>query len=210
MKKILTNKTPSFNLEKEFLRKVDLVFGLDEVGRGSFAGPLVAAAVCFTKEFEWFSELNDSKLLSPTKRELLSKLILENANCFIEIIEVEEINQKGIGKCNQQIFERLIKNILNEQDGKKVHFLIDGGKQNINNDNLEFIIKGDSKVISIAAASIVAKVFRDKLMTDLEEVYNGYNFSMNKGYGTKFHQEAIKKLGLCEIHRKSFNLQKFL
>jgi ribonuclease HII len=204
------NKKPSFNLEKELLRKVDLVFGMDEVGRGSFAGPLVAAAVCFNNEFEWFNNLNDSKLLSAIERERLSKLILENSKCFIEIIGVEEINQKGIGKCNQRIFENLIRKIHNERKNKRIHFLIDGNKQNIAEENLDFIVKGDSKIISIAAASIVAKVFRDKLMTDLEEVYKGYNFSKNKGYGTKFHQEAIGKLGLCEIHRKSFNLMKFL
>src|ERR1035437_6578673 len=108
------------------------------------------------------------------------------------------------------IFERLIKKILNEHKEKSIHFLIDGGKQTIKEKNLQFIIKGDSKVISIAAASIVAKVFRDNLMTDLEETYKGYDFCKNKGYGTKFHREAIKKLGLSDIHRKSFNLKKFL
>ena len=201
---------PSYNLEQELLSKVNLVFGMDEVGRGSFAGPLVAAAVCFETEYPWFNELNDSKLLTPIKREKLSKLILENAKCFIEIIEVEEIDQKGIGKCNQQIFKRLVDNVLNEYAQMSVHFLIDGTKQDIDNDNLDFIVRGDSKVISIAAASIVAKVFRDKLMTDLSEVYKGYDFAKNKGYGSKFHRDALKKLGLCAIHRTSFNLQKFL
>jgi ribonuclease HII len=204
------NKKPSYNLEKELLNTVDLVFGMDEVGRGSFAGPLVAAAVSFENEFEWFNELNDSKLLTPTKRERLSKLILANAKCFIEIIEVETINEIGIGKCNQLAFEGLIKKIHSEHKGKIIHFLIDGNKLPINEKDLEFIVKGDSRIISIAAASIIAKVFRDKLMTDLEEVYNGYGFSKNKGYGSKFHQEAIKKFGLCAIHRTSFNLTKFL
>jgi ribonuclease HII len=204
------NRKPSFNSEKELLSKVDLVFGMDEVGRGSFAGPLAASAVCFTEEFEWFKDLNDSKLLSAKERERLSKLILNNAKCFIEIIEVEEINQKGIGKCNKLIFERLIRKVLNDYNNKKIHFLIDGGKLDIDNDKLDFIVKGDSKVISIAAASIVAKVYRDKLMTDLETAYAGYNFCKNKGYGTKFHRDAIKKLGLCAIHRTSFNLRKFL
>jgi ribonuclease HII len=183
---------------------------MDEVGRGSFAGPLVAAAVCFTKEFIWFSDLNDSKLLSAIERERLSKIILENGKCFIEAIEIAEINKFGIGKCNRLIFERLINRILIEYEGEQAYFLIDGGKQDIDNSNLEFIIKGDSKVISIAAASIIAKVFRDKLMTDLENIYKGYDFCKNKGYGTKFHRDAIKKLGLCEIHRTSFNLNKFL
>src|ERR1035437_1446763 len=131
----MTNKKPSYDLEHELLRKVDLVFGMDEVGRGSFAGPLVAAAVCFTKEFEWFKDLNDSKLLTPAKREELSKLILENSKCFIEIIKIKEINQKGIGKCNQQIFDNLIRKIQNESKDRRIYFLIDGGKQTIKEKN---------------------------------------------------------------------------
>ncbi|HUD09470.1 MAG TPA: ribonuclease HII [Patescibacteria group bacterium] len=204
-------REPSFDLEKGlFENKVDFVFGMDEVGRGSFAGPLVASAVCFENEHKWFNDLNDSKLLSAKKRGHLSKLILKNAKCFTEIIEVETINKIGIGKSNKLIFERLIKKILNEHKEKKVHFLIDGNKKKIGRKNSQFIIKGDGKVISIAAASIIAKVYRDKLMRELGKTYKGYNFSKNKGYGTKFHQEAIQKLGLCAIHRTSFNLSKFL
>ena len=115
LKTEMMKKKPSFNLEKNLLtQNIELVFGMDEVGRCSFAGPLVAAAVCFEIKHKWFKDLNDSKLLSAKKRELLSKLILANAICFTEIIKVEEINQLGIGKCNQLVFERLIKNILNK------------------------------------------------------------------------------------------------
>jgi ribonuclease HII len=205
-----TNKNPSFNFELKLQSQgFELVFGMDEVGRGSFAGPLVASAVCFNKKLDnGLDEINDSKILSAAKREQISKLILKQAKCFTEIIEIETINKIGIGKCNKLIFERLIKKIINEHKDKKVHFLIDG-KRNIEQENLTFIIKGDSKVISIAAASIIAKVYRDNLMRDLGKIYQGYNFAKNKGYGTKFHQEAIKKLGLCAIHRTSFNLQKF-
>ncbi|MGA2968140.1 MAG: ribonuclease HII [Candidatus Levyibacteriota bacterium] len=203
-------KKPSFDSEKKLLRKVDCVFGIDEVGRGSFAGPLVASAVAFEKEFKWFKNLNDSKLLSAKKREQLSKLILKSGKYFTEIIDVETINKIGIGKCNKLIFEKLIKNILHEHEREKVHFLIDGTKKQIRRKNLNFIVKGDSQIISIAAASIIAKVHRDKMMKNLGKNYPGYNLSKNKGYGTKFHQAAIKKLGLCEIHRKSFNLQKFV
>jgi len=204
---------PSYNLEKKLLTLgFELIFGMDEVGRGSFAGPLVASAVCFKKKLdnEWFNEINDSKLLAPAKREQLSKRILKNAKCFTEIIEVETINKIGIGKSNELIFEKLIKKILNEYKNTNIHFLIDGNNKNILSKNLKFIVKGDSKVISIAAASIIAKVYRDQIMEKLSHKYKGYNFAKNKGYGTKFHQEAIKKLGLCEIHRKSFNLDKFV
>jgi ribonuclease HII len=204
-------KKPSFNLEKNLLTKnIELVFGMDEVGRGSFAGPLVAAAVAFEKEFPWFNELNDSKLLSALERERLSKLILGNGKCFTEIIDVALINKIGIGKCNVLIFENLINNILNKFENRKsTYFLIDG-RNTFKSSNTKFIVKGDRESISIAAASIIAKVFRDKMMKDLDNTYSGYDFSRNKGYGTKFHQEAIGKLGLCAIHRKSFNLNKFI
>jgi ribonuclease HII len=207
---MMTKRKPSFNLERKLLSKVDFVFGMDEVGRGSFAGPLVASAVCFEKEFKWFRDLNDSKLLTAKVRKRLSKLILKNAKCFTEIIDVRTINKIGIGRCNKLIFERLINSILKGNKQKQTHFLIDGNRQKIRRKNLSFIVKGDSEVMSISAASIIAKVYRDNLMQTLGNTYRGYNFAKNKGYGTKFHQQAIKKLGLCEIHRKSFNLQKFV
>ncbi len=204
-------KKPSFNRENELLNgTIDLVFGMDEVGRGSFAGPLVASAVCFTKEFQWFKEINDSKLLTEKKRKYLSKLILKHGLCFIEIIDIEIINEFGIGEANKLVFENLVNRISKEYKKKKIFFLIDGRKRKISNRSLEFIIKGDRKSISIAASSIIAKVYRDELMRKLGREYKGYNFSKNKGYGTKFHREALKKLGLSKIHRISFNLQKYL
>jgi len=202
---------PSFDFENKLLESgVDYVFGMDEVGRGSFAGPLVAAAVCFEKEFSWFASLNDSKLLTAKERGRLSKLILKHAKYFIEEIDVENINKFGIGKCNQLIFKRLIKRISKEHKLRKLYYLIDGNKQKIKSKNLQYIVKGDAKIISIAAASIIAKVYRDRLMQDLGKIFKGYNFPKNKGYGTKFHQQAIKRLGLCKIHRSSFNLKKYL
>lgn len=205
------HKNPSFDRESELLNgNIELVFGMDEVGRGSFAGPLVASAVCFEKKFKWFKEINDSKLLTHKKRKQLSKLILKNSISFVEAIDVEVINEFGIGETNRLIFENLVKKISNEYKNKNIFFLIDGRKKKISNRSLEFIVKGDQKSISIAASSIIAKVYRDELMKRLEKEYKGYNFSKNKGYGTQFHQKAIKKLGLSKIHRTSFNLQKFL
>ncbi|MCL6096405.1 MAG: ribonuclease HII [Patescibacteria group bacterium] len=205
------NKKPSFDRENELLKgKIELVFGMDEVGRGSFAGPLVASAVCFTKEFKWFSKINDSKLLTPRKRQYLSTLILKHGICLIELIDVEVINQFGIGETNKLIFENLTQRISKEYKKKKIFFLIDGRKKKVNSKNIEFIVKGDQKSVSIAASSIIAKVYRDELMRKMGKEYKGYNFSNNKGYGTKFHIEALKKLGLSEIHRRSFRLQKFL
>ncbi len=205
------NKKPSFDRESKLLSEnIEFVFGMDEVGRGSFAGPLVASAVCFEKKFKWFEEINDSKLLTHKKRKRLSKLILKNSLSFVEAIDVEIINEFGIGETNRLIFENLVKRISKEYKKKNIFFLIDGRKKKINNRGLEFIIKGDQKCISIAASSIIAKVYRDELMKRLGKEYKGYNFPQNKGYGTKFHREALKKLGLCEIHRTSFDLSKFL
>lgn len=201
------SKTPSFSIEKELRgRNIDFVFGMDEVGRGSFAGPLVASAVAFEKEFAWFKELNDSKLLTSKKREHLSKLILKNAKYFTEIIDVATINKIGIGRSNKLIFERLIKKILRKHKGREIHFLIDGNKKEIKIKNLQFFVRGDSRIISIAAASIIAKVHRDNLMRKYHKLYPQYNFLNNKGYGTKTHRDAIKQNGLIKIHRTSFNI----
>lgn len=208
---MIMNKNPSYDREDMLLSgTAEIVFGMDEVGRGSFAGPLVASAVCFEKKFKWFKEINDSKLLTEKKRKYLSKLILRHGLCFIEIIDVDVINEFGIGESNRLIFENLINRLRKQFINRKIYFLIDGNKKKLNNKNIEFIIKGDQKNISIAASSIIAKVYRDELMKRLEKEYSGYNFSKNKGYGTKFHQYAIKRLGLSEIHRTSFNLQKYL
>ena len=203
------NRNPLFNKELQLLSKNVQVFGMDEVGRGSFAGPIVASAVCFTKEYAWFKQINDSKLLTHKKRKRLSKLILKNGICFVELIDVNIINEFGIGKANKLIFENLVNRINKQFKNKQLYFLIDGRKM-FTRRNTEFIIKGDQKHISISASSIIAKVYRDELMKRLGKEYKGYNFSRNKGYGTKLHQKAIKKLGLSEIHRTSFNLQKFL
>ena len=208
MKKI--HRKPSFNYEGKVNAEYDFVFGMDEVGRGSFAGPLVASAVCFKKKFTWFKEINDSKLLTHKKREQLSKLILKNSIWSIEEINVEMINKSGIGESNRRIFENLIKKITKQYKNNNIFFLIDGRKQRINNANLKFIIKGDRKSISIAASSIIAKVYRDNLMKKYHKKYPQYNFINNKGYGTKFHREAISKFGFCNIHRTIFNLNKFL
>jgi ribonuclease HII len=203
------NKKPSFDHEKEFWDKNLKVFGIDEVGRGSFAGPLVGAAVSFEnyKKFEWLKDINDSKLLSHKQRVHLSRKIKNNTKYFIETINLTTIDKIGIGKSNALLFKRLIKKISKEYKG--IYFLLDG-RQNLENRNSKFIIKGDSISISIAAASIIAKVYRDGLMKDLDNYYKGYDFAKNKGYGTKFHREAIKKLGLSGFHRKSFKLGKFM
>ncbi len=175
----MMTKKPSFKYEQNLLKTIDAVFGIDEVGRGSFAGPLVAAAVYFKKEYKWFKDVNDSKLLTHKKRVRLSKLIQKNATYFIETIDIDLINKLGIGKCNKIVFQNLIKRIRNELKDKEIYFLIDGKDKNSKDKQIKFIVKGDQKHISISSASIIAKVYRDNLMKDFGKIYPKYNFSKN-------------------------------
>jgi ribonuclease HII len=204
-----TKKRPDFTEERKlWVNGVKYIAGVDEVGRGCFAGPVVAAAVILPSEFNATDEINDSKVLTADKREKLSKIIKENALAFsIAEISVEIINQLGIGKATQQAFSLAITKLQKEPE----HILIDAFYiATIAKTKQTPIIHGDGISISIAAASIIAKVYRDERMQDLHFEYPQYDFYTNKGYGTKKHQSAIKKNGLCELHRKSFNLQKFV
>lgn len=181
------------------------IAGVDEVGRGPLAGPIAAGAVVFNLNFREQRELilgiKDSKKLSPKKREQLSEVIKQRAVSYsIAIINNNEIDERGISWCNNEVLRRAVKGLkvpvdMVLSDGYAVH--------NLDIDN-EFIIKGDAKSASIAAASIIAKVYRDKLMKEYEKTYPYYNFSSNSGYGTREHIEAIKKYGVCKLHRLSF------
>lgn len=202
----------------------EYVAGIDEVGRGAFAGPLVAGGVVFPQYFfdkdtpcirSILAGVNDSKLLSPAKREKLSEVIKKHALCTaISEISTSVINKLGIGKANYMAFRQVVKKIslaLKPKpsmlfvlvDGFHVSYLKGGLKQQ------KAIIKGDQKSISIAAASIIAKVYRDSYMSSLPKSYLKYKFAIHKGYGTLMHRELIRKHGLCRLHRASFALQKF-
>jgi len=181
------------------------VAGVDEVGRGPLAGPIVAAAVILdlniTEDKDLILRVNDSKKLSAAVRKELSHIIKEKALAYkIIAIDNKQIDEKGIGWCNNQVFidscEGLnIKPNLVLSDGYKI--------KNFSNLN-EFVIKGDTKSISIACASIIAKVYRDELMLHYHNEYPDYGFDRNVGYGTEEHVIAIKKHGATQIHRKSF------
>lgn len=202
------NKNPSFKHEKFLLRRgYNAIAGLDEVGRGAFAGPLVAAAVILPKNFK-ISGIKDSKLLSPKKRELLSSYIEENALVsVISEIDTLFINKFGVGEATHKAFRDCLKKINNKFD----FVLVDGFKiKDFDDSKQKAIIHGDNISVSIAAASIIAKVYRDNLMKKLHKEFPIYNFSENKGYGTKYHRGMLKEYGLCNEHRTSFNLQKFL
>lgn len=210
-------KKPNFSLERKYWKKnVKYVIGIDEVGRGAFAGPIVAAAVVFpqifrvSKKIKFVNQINDSKLLkAPMMRKLAKKIKKHSLFYVVAEINIETINRIGIGRANQMVIRKVAKAISSKSNDSN-HFIICDGLPVPNLKNHEAIIDGDQKSITIAAASIIAKVHRDSLMRELSRKYKHYKLSRNKGYGTKGHQEALRKYGLTEIHRTSFELTKFL
>lgn len=200
---------PTFDYEKELWEQgIQHIAGVDEVGRGCFAGPVVAAAVILPQGFSVTDEINDCKLLTPKKREKLAYIIKEHAVAYsIAEVSVTVINDVGIGKAAKKAFFQAIQELSIVPE----HILIDAFYiDEIDKKKQQAIVHGDSLSISIAAASIIAKVYRDELMKQLSERYQAYDFATNKGYGTKKHQAAMKQFGLCDLHRTSFNLSKFL
>ena len=200
---------PSFKVEQYYWnRNINKVIGMDEVGRGAFAGPIIAAGVIYSPHFthELLSEIRDSKKLSAKRREELSIFIKENSKWSIESVELDFINKEGIGAANQKVFRKVLSKLIPKRE--KYFILVDGFDMRIGNQ--KGILKGDSISLSIASASILAKVYRDKIMHDHASKYPVYGFDTNVGYGTLKHREAINKYGLCELHRTSFNLDKFL
>ena len=178
-----------------------LVAGVDEVGRGSLVGPVYAAAVILNKSIDK-KLMKDSKSLSKTQRVTLSKYIKKNSIWSVGKASVKEINKINILNASLLAMERALKKL------KKKPFLvlIDGNKlPKIKNFKFRSVIKGDQTIPSISAASIVAKVTRDKIITNLGKKYKGYYWDQNSGYGTKQHIKAIKNLGITEHHRKTFS-----
>lgn len=178
----------------------DLVAGIDEVGRGPLAGPVVAAAVILPKECK-IEGVNDSKKLSAKKREDLYDIILEKAVSYgIGVVSNERIDEINI---LQATYEAM-REALSQLKPKAEYILADAVTIPMVSTPQRGIIKGDAKSMSIGAASIVAKVYRDRMMEAYEEVYPGYGFASNKGYGAAEHIEGIRKQGITPIHRKTF------
>jgi len=201
--------TPTLNLEKELWNKgFSHVCGLDEVGRGCFAGPVAVGAVIFPPGVVLPEGVADSKLLTPKKREKLAEQIKEVALAWkVAVIDVSHINEFGIGEATQMAFRKALRLLEVKVDFALIDaFFI----KQLSRDIQKAVQGGDKICASISAASIIAKVFRDALMADLHQKYPLYGFDKHKGYGTKDHRDAIKKYGLCEIHRTSFDLKKFL
>ena len=184
------------------------ICGIDEAGRGPMAGPLVVAGCVFKiengkseiKNEEWYKKLTDSKKLSAKKREELFEKIKENSFYYIVFKSNKEIDEKGLSKCIQEALIEIKDNL------KAKKYLFDGNS-NFKVEGIETIIKGDSKIKEISAASILAKVSRDRYMIEISKKYPEYNFAKHKGYITKEHKALVAKHGLCEIHRKSYKIK---
>ncbi len=178
---------------------IKYIAGIDEVGRGPLVGPVVTAAVILPREF-YDERINDSKKLTEKKRELLYDVIMENAvSVGIGISSEDVIDEINILEATKKAMIEAVNNL----SVKPEHLLIDAVKLNIDIPQTS-IIKGDAKSESIAAASIVAKVTRDRMMVELDKMHPEYDFKHNKGYGTKKHIEAIEKYGILKEHRKTF------
>ncbi len=191
--------------EKKYYDSEDnIICGVDEAGRGPLAGPVYAAAVVLPRNFI-IEGVNDSKKLSAKKREELYKKICEQSLGYaIGISSAQEIDEINILKATHLAMTRAVNNLKQKINNINI-ILIDGNSvPEIKNSHVECIIKGDSLSHSIACASILAKVSRDRYMIEQSEIYSDYKFENHKGYGTKLHIDMIKKHGPCEIHRKSF------
>ena len=193
---------PDYSYENSAKEKgFKYVCGVDEAGRGPLAGPVCAAAVILPDDVE-IAGLNDSKKLSEKKREELYDIIVNKAVSYcVAYGTLEEIEKYNILEATFFAMNRAIAGLSITPD----YALIDGNRvpRDIKTP-CETVVKGDSKSASIAAASILAKVTRDRLLIEYDKKYPQYNFKKHKGYGTKEHYEAIKEYGVCEVHRLSF------
>jgi ribonuclease HII len=188
---------------KAFFKKGIIEAGCDEAGRGCLAGPVVAAAVILPPDYR-NSLLNDSKQLSAMQREQLEPEIMKNAIAFgIGVVEAPEIDQINILNASFLAMHRAVALLTTIPE----LLLIDGNRFNPYPDiSNECIIKGDGKYLSIAAASVLAKTYRDRLMTNFSAQYPGYGWQTNAGYPTRAHRQAIRELGTTPLHRMSFQL----
>ena len=177
-----------------------LIAGVDEVGRGSLIGPVYAAAVILNKSVNK-KLLKDSKSLTKSNREILSKYIKENSMWAVGKASIKEIEKINILQASLLAMKRAIKKLKK----KPKLVLIDGNKvPKLQNYKIKNVIKGDQKIPEISAASIIAKVSRDRLITKMAKKYKNYNWDKNAGYGTNEHLKSIRKFGVTKHHRKTF------
>lgn len=171
--------------------------GIDEAGRGPLAGPLVMAGCILREPIEG---LNDSKKLSETKRKTLFATIISRADYYIYRVDAPDIDRLGMSRALRNGLEEIIVNLKTER------YLFDGNTT-FGVGGIDNLVKADASVPAVSAASILAKVTRDRIMTELAEHYPDYGFERHKGYGTKTHIEAIRRYGYSPVHRKSFKVK---
>ena len=200
---IIINNYPDLEIERSlWAQGIGLIAGVDEAGRGPLAGPVVAAAVVFSKEMS-IDGVNDSKKLTAKRREELFDLISSNAlSVGTGVVQHTVIDRVNILQATILAMHKAIENLTIEPN----FVIVDGPKFKHDTLRYQTIVNGDEKSFTIAAASIIAKVTRDRMMCELDARYPQYGFAQHKGYGTRRHIEAIHKHGLCEIHRRTFHL----
>lgn len=183
---------------KELLNEFDInLIGIDEAGRGALAGPMMMAACKLNKKLDG---LCDSKKLSEKKREELYEIIIKNSNYLILAFSSEQIDALGLSTCLKTGLKLIKKHFKAENN-----FLYDGNT-NLGINGIKTQIKADASILQVSAASILAKVSKDRVMNFLAKDFPCYEFEKNKAYGTKAHKEVIAKFGICKLHRKSFKL----
>jgi len=189
---------PNFDIENTFPGKI--IAGVDEAGRGPWAGPVVAAAVVINPEF-CPDGINDSKKLSREKRERLFDELINICDFGVGIVPEQFIDELNILGATKLAMRNAVEHLVR----KPQIVLVDGNQKfPLNDIEVHTVIKGDSKSLSIAAASIIAKVTRDRIMDDLHKEFPQYGWNSNSGYGTSAHIEALQKHGICKYHRKSY------
>lgn len=193
----------------------DYLIGIDEVGRGCLAGPICAVAVLYKNtaaENELLKEVKDSKKLSAKKREEIFDTLQDKFIWAQAEIDNQEIDKIGIQLANCLVVNQALENLLkkiNNFSGRVVADHVGAFQNYVDNKKIEFFIKGETKFLSIALASIFAKVYRDRLMISQDEIYPNYNFAKHKGYGSAEHIKAVLKYGASPLHRQSF-LKKYI
>ena len=178
------------------------ICGLDEAGRGPLAGPIVAGAVIIDPEnCDYIELLNDSKKLTAKRRDTAFEEIISKAYSWaVGVVSAKEIDQHGLGLANKIVMKRAWSHLKTKPDFIACDYIASILFETPN----EIIIGGDGRVASVAAASIVAKVIRDRMMKAFDKKYPEYGFAQHKGYGTKLHMQKLEEFGVCDIHRKSF------
>lgn len=198
-----------FEFDKKYKKEYQYIIGTDEAGRGPGAGPVFAAAVCFksfdNKLIKQLDKLNDSKQLSEKTREKLFEIIINNSVYSIVQGSVQEIEKYNILRTSLNCMKKVCNEVISKLNTDNVKVLVDGNKLIPTFEyNQQAIVKGDSQSASIAAASILAKVSRDRFMQELDKEFPEYGWRENKGYITSKHLEAVDKYGLTKWHRKKF------